>query len=133
MTLLHALPTSLTEAIEYFADASRSRAYLVAKRWPRGITCPHCGSRLVYVDASRNGWECRTRHPRRKFTLKTGTLFEDSPLGFDKWLPAIWLIANRTRVNTRQMARTIGVTQKTAWFMLQRVRLTRPPEELSPC
>ncbi len=67
---------------------------MVARRWPDGVTCPVCGSKTVYFDSSRNGWECKTRHPKRKFTLKTGTIFEDSALGLDKWLPAVWMIAN---------------------------------------
>lgn len=72
----------------------------------------------------RDGWECKFRHPKRRFTLKTGTIFEDSPLGFDKWLPTLWLVANsKEKVGSYEIARTIGVTQKTAWSMLQRIRL----------
>jgi transposase-like protein len=81
---------------------------MVSRRWPNGVTCPQCGSDAVYFDSSRNGWECKTRHPKRKFTLKTGTIFEDSALGLDKWLPCVWMIAN---------------AKNTAWFMLQRIRL----------
>src|SRR5262245_15142865 len=111
-------PTTLHEAITYFADPDRCRSYVASTRWPHGIVCPVCGSKAVYFDASRRGWECKHRHPKRKFTLKTGTIFEDSPLGFEKWLPALWLIANHPRVTGRRLARTIGVTQKTAWFVL---------------
>src|SRR5206468_9198074 len=94
------------------------------RRWPNGVTCPNCGSTAVYFDKGRNGWECKTRHPQRKFTLKTGTTFEDSPLGLDKWLPAVWMIANmRNGVSSWELHRSLGVTQKTAWFMLHRVRL----------
>jgi transposase-like protein len=97
---------------------------LVSRRWPNGVTCPQCGSKAVYFDSSRNGWECKTRHPKRKFTLKTGTIFEDSALGLDKWLPVVWMIANmKNGVSSHEIARSIGVTQKTAWFMLQRIRL----------
>ena len=82
------------------------------------------GLKEVYFDRSRNGWECKTRHPHRKFTLKTGTIFEDSPLGFDKWLPVVWMIANcKNGVSSWEIHRAIGVTQKTAWFMLHRIRL----------
>jgi transposase-like protein len=89
-----------------------------------------CGSKAVYFDRSRNGWECKTRHPQRKFTLKTGTIFEDSPLGFDKWLPAVWMIANcKNGVSSWELHRAIGVTQKTAWFMLQRIRLAMQDED----
>jgi transposase-like protein len=117
------LPATLDDASEYFANPDRSRRYLAAKRWPQGIVCPRCGSKTVYFDSSRRGWECRTRHPRRRFTVKTGTMFEESRLGFDKWLPAIWLIANHASASARTIARTVGVTERTAWFMRQRVRL----------
>ncbi len=97
---------------------------MVARRWPNGVRCPQCDSDAVYFDKSRNGWECKTRHPKRKFTLKTGTIFEDSPLGLDKWLPCVWMIANmKNGVSSHEIARSLGVTQKTAWFMLQRIRL----------
>jgi transposase-like protein len=117
-------PRTVVEAIRYFSDEDNARNFLLSRRWPNGVTCPTCGSKAVYVDRSRNGWECKTRHLRRKFTLKTGTVFEDSPLGFDTWLPAIWMFANsKNGVNSHDVARTIGVTQKTAWFMLLRIRL----------
>ena len=118
-----AVPRSLSEAIAYFSCAERCRTYLVSRRWPGGVTCPRCGSSAVYVDAGRSGWECKTRHPKRKFTLKTGTVFEDSALGLDKWLIAIWVIANVKGAGPRQLASVIGITEKTAWFVLHRVRL----------
>jgi transposase-like protein len=122
-------PKTLTDAVRYFASADNCREYLVARRWPNGVTCPICGSKAVYFDSSRNGWECKTRHPQRKFTLKTGTIFEDSPLGFDKWLPVVWMIANcKNGVSSWEIHRAIGVTQKTAWFMLQRIRLAMQDE-----
>src|SRR5258708_25922452 len=98
---------------------------MAPRRWVNGIvTCPVCDSASVYFDASRKGWECKTRHPKRKFTLKTGTVFEDSPLGLDKWLPCVWMIVNmKNGVSSHEIARSLGVTQKTAWFMLQRIRL----------
>src|SRR5258708_5159458 len=115
---------TLIDAVKFFANADNCRDYLVARRWPNGVTCPTCGSAAVYFDKSRNGWECKTRHPKRKFTLKTGTIFEDSPLGLDKWLPTVWMIANcKNGVSSREIHRSIGVTQKTAWFMLHRIRL----------
>ena len=117
-------PKTLTDAVRYFTNPDNCREYLVARRWPNGVTCPTCGSKTVYFDSSRNGWECKTRHPQRKFTLKTGTIFEDSPLGLDKWLPTVWMIANcKNGVSSWEIHRAIGVTQKTAWFMLQRIRL----------
>jgi transposase-like protein len=117
-------PRTLTDAIRYFASPDNCREYLVARRWPNGVTCPTCGSKAVYFDKTLNGWKCKTKHPQQKFTLKTGTIFEDSPLGFDKWLPAVWLITNcKNGVSSWELHRAIGVTQKTAWFMLQRIRL----------
>ena len=117
-------PKTLLEAVRFFSDKTNCRDYLVARRWPKGVTCPTCGSESIYFDSGRNGWECKTRHPKRKFTLKTGTIFEDSALGLDKWLPAVWMIANmKNGVSSHELARSVGVTQKTAWFMLQRIRL----------
>ncbi|MGH9349005.1 MAG: IS1595 family transposase [Vicinamibacterales bacterium] len=122
-------PKTLSDASRYFASPDNCREYLVDRRWPNGVTCPVCGSTAVYFDHSRNGWECKTRHPKRKFTLKTGTIFEDSALRLDKWLPAVWMIANlKNGVSSHELARSIGVTQKTAWFMLQRIRLAMQDE-----
>jgi transposase-like protein len=118
------MPKTLLEAVKHFSKPENCREYLVSRRWPNGVTCPTCGSQTVYFDSGRNGWECKTRHPKRKFTLKTGTIFEDSPLGLDKWLPTVWMIANyENGVSSHEIGRAIGVTQKTAWFMLQRIRL----------
>jgi transposase-like protein len=118
-------PRTLTEAVKYFAIPENCLSYLVARRWPDGVvTCPSCGSDGVYFDKSRMGWICKSKHPKRKFSLKTGTIFEDSPLGLDKWLPAIWMIANmKNGVSSHELGRSLGVTQKTAWFMLHRIRL----------
>jgi transposase-like protein len=117
-------PKTLLEAVKHFASADNCREFMVARRWPNGVRCPQCGSDAVYFDKSRNGWECKTRHPKRKFTLKTGTIFEDSPLGLDKWLPAVWMIANaKNGISSHELGRAVGVTQKTAWFMLHRIRL----------
>jgi transposase-like protein len=117
-------PKTLTDAIRYFASPDNCREYLVARRWPNGVTCPACGSKGVYFDRTLNGWKCKTKHPKQKFTLKAGTVFEDSALGLDKWLPAYWMLVNmRNGVSSHEVARSIGVTQKTAWFMLSRLRL----------
>src|SRR5689334_11779605 len=118
------LPKTLVEAIRYFAKPENQLSYMVARRWPNGVVCPVCGSDKVHYDRTRMGWRCATKHPLRKFTLKTGTIFEDSPLGLDKWLPCVWMIANmKNGVSSHEVARSLGVTQKTAWFMLQRIRL----------
>lgn len=123
-------PKTLLDAVKHFADFEHCKAFMVARRWPNGITCPTCGSDKVYFDSSRKGWECKTRHPKRKFTLKTSTIFEDSPLGLDKWLPVVWMIANaKNGISSHEVGRAVGVTQKTAWFMLQRIRLAMQSPE----
>jgi transposase-like protein len=117
-------PRTLIEAVKFFSEPDNCLEYLVARRWPNGVTCPTCGSEGVYFDKSRMGWICKSKHPKRKFSLKTGTIFEDSPLGLDKWLPTVWMIANcKNGVSSHEVARSLGVTQKTAWFMLHRIRL----------
>lgn len=88
------------------------------------MTCPRCESAALYYDATRRVWQCKAKHPRRQFTVKVGTIFEDSPIGLDKWLAATWLITNaKNGTSSYEIARGLGVTQKTAWFMLQRIRL----------
>lgn len=115
-------PHTLKEAITYFADPDNCLKWMVAKRWPNGVTCPTCDSQKVKFDGRR--WQCASHHPNRKFSLKTGTVLEDSPLGLDKWLPVMWLVTNcKNGVSSWEIHRAMGVTQKTAWFMLQRARL----------
>ena len=122
-------PTTLQEAVIFASDPNNCREYLVPRRWPNGVTCPTCGSDRVRFQPQHNRWQCSSRHPRRQFTLKTGTIMEDSPLGLDKWLPAMWLVAsNRNGVSSWELHRALGVTQKTAWFMLHRVRLAMQDE-----
>lgn len=118
-------PTTLIEAIRYFADADICREFMVQMRWPNGaITCPECGRDDPRWLANAGVWECRNRHPRKKFSVKKGTIFEDSPIGLDKWLPAVWMIANdKNGISSYEMHRALGVTQKSAWFMLHRIRL----------
>src|SRR5580700_3201785 len=117
-------PTTLQEAVLYFASQDNCREYIVPRRWPNGVTCPNCGSTAVKFQEKYNRWQCAVHHDRRQFTLKTGTIMEDSPLGLDKWLPAIWLLcSNRNGISSWELHRALGVTQKTAWFILQRVRL----------
>src|ERR1700692_3562009 len=117
-------PSTLLEAVEYFKSLDNCRAYMVPRRWPDGIvTCPQCGSSAVTAQPKYNRWQCAVHHDRRQFTLKTGTIFEESPLGLDKWLPAIWLVGNcQNGISSCELARDLGVTQKTAWFMAHRLR-----------
>jgi transposase-like protein len=117
-------PQSLQEAVIYFADPANCMKYMVARRWPNGVECPRCGSKKVVFSEKFKRWQCGSHHERRQFTLKTGTIFEDSPLGLDKWLPAVWLLCNcKNGMSSWELHRAIRVTQKTAWFMLHRVRL----------
>lgn len=122
-------PRTLLEAVKYFAVPENCLSYLVARRWATGVTCPTCGSAGVYFDKTRMGWTCKTSHPLRKFSLKTGTIFEDSPIGLDKWLPAVWMITNcKNGISSWELHRALGVTQKTAWFMNHRIRLALQDE-----
>jgi transposase-like protein len=122
-------PATLLQAVNFFKNGQNCHDFMVSRRWPNGVTCPRCGSDSVYYVESRKGWECKTKHPKRTFTLKTGTIFEDSALGLDKWLPCVWLIANaKNGISSHEIARALGVTQKTAWFMLQRIRLAMQDE-----
>ncbi|HUP02368.1 MAG TPA: IS1595 family transposase [Bryobacteraceae bacterium] len=117
-------PITLQEAVVYFSDPDNCRAYIVPRRWPDGVTCPRCGSMKVAFQPKYNRWQCSVHHARRQFTLKTGTIMEDSPIGLDKWLTAMWLVAsNRNGISSWELHRALGITQKTAWFMLHRIRL----------
>lgn len=119
------LPRTLLDAIRYFANPNNCLHYMIEKRWPNGeITCPTCGGGHVRFDRKRHVYTCNNKHPRRQFSVKVGTIFEDSPLGLDKWLPTVWMVANmKNGVSSHEVARSLGVTQKTAWFMLHRIRL----------
>ncbi len=117
-------PQTLQEAILYFSDPENCLAYLVPRRWSNGITCPVCGSANIGLLRNQMRWQCNSRHPRRQFSVKVGTIFEDSPLGLNKWLPAVWMLQNsKNGISSHEVARALGVTQKTAWFMLHRIRL----------
>jgi transposase-like protein len=117
-------PKTLQQAIIYFSNPDNCREYLVARRWPDGVICPTCGRADVSFLANQNKWQCKSAHKQRQFSAKAGTIFEDSPLGLDKWLSAVWLIVNaKNGISSYEVHRALGVTQKTGWFMLQRIRL----------
>ena len=118
-----AAPQTLAEAILFFADRDNAFRTIVQLRWPDGnVTCPRCGGAKPSFLSTRYLWTCRECH--KQFSVKIGTIFEDSPLGFDKWLPAIWLLANaKNGISSYELKRALGVTQKTGWFMLSRIRL----------
>ncbi|HVM61701.1 MAG TPA: IS1595 family transposase [Verrucomicrobiae bacterium] len=116
-------PETLKEAIQYFADADNAHNFMVAIRWPDGkVTCPRCQSSDTVYMAERRLYRCRAC--QKQSSVKIGTIFEESPLGLDKWLPAFWMICNaKNGISSCELARALGVTQKTAWFMLHRIRL----------
>src|SRR6266496_8503 len=118
------LPTTLLQAVKYFADFNNCRAFMMDLRWPDGkVSCPQCGSEHVVYLANARVWKCYGKHPLAKFSLKTGTIFEDSPLGLDKWLAAVWLVVNcKNGISSHEMERDLGVTQKSTWFMNHRIR-----------
>ncbi len=119
-------PASLLEAVRYFADPDVCIAYMAKARWGRidAVTCPTCGGTKVHYLEARRLWQCNTKHPKRQFSVKVGTIFEDSALGLDKWLPAVWMLTNaKNGISSYELARALGITQKSAWFMLHRIRL----------
>lgn len=116
------LPTNLRELIVHFADPKNAHDAMVSLRWPNGVACPHCGSVAIWFTAGRLRWQCKDC--KKQFTAKAGTIFEDSPLPLTKWLPAVWMLANsKNGISSCELARALGVTQKTAWFMLHRIRV----------
>lgn len=124
-------PKTLQEAIAYFSDEDRCIEYLVAKRWPNGVTCPLCGSEKVSYLKTQRRWKCYAGHKdKRQFSVKVGTIMEDSPISLTKWLPAMWLIGNcKNGISSYELHRALGVTQKSAWFMNHRIRLAMHDQE----
>jgi len=123
-------PKTLREAIIFFADYDNCRKAVEAIRWPDGVVrCPHCGSESVTYLENVKRYKCYAKHTKAQFSLKVGTIFEDSALGFEKWLPALWLLTNcKNGISSYELARALGVTQKSAWFMLSRLRLALQSE-----
>jgi hypothetical protein len=123
-------PKTLLEAIQYFSDAENCRQFMIAVRWSDGIVkCPHCGSEKVTYLEKAKVYQCYGKHPKSKFSLKVGTVFEDSPIGLEKWLPASWLLSNcKNGISSYELSKAIGVTQKSAWFMLHRIRVAMKEE-----
>lgn len=117
------LPKTLHEATLYFAKGDNALNFMVELRWPNGKpTCPRCGCEDNRFISTRKLWECKGC--KKQFSVKVGTVFEDSPIKLDKWLCALWLISNaKNGISSYEIHRALGVTQKTAWFMLHRIRL----------
>jgi|SRR5436853_1300579 len=117
-------PKTLQQAFLFFSNPDNCLAYIIARRWPNGVICPTCGRVDVSFLAKQRKWQCKSSHAQRQFSVKVGTIFEDSPLGLDKWLMAVWMITNdKNGISSYEVHRAIGVTQKTAWFMVHRIRL----------
>ncbi|MGD1052611.1 MAG: IS1595 family transposase [Candidatus Dormibacteria bacterium] len=124
-------PTTLLAAARYFEDEGVCRDFLAALRWPNGVTCIACRSENVGFIRTRSLWRCRAC--RKEFSVKKGTIFEDSAIPLSKWLPAIWLYsAGKKGRSSHQLARDLGVTQKTAWFMGHRIRLALETDPVAP-
>ncbi len=116
---------TLRDAIIHFAEFENCRQFMVELRWSDGkVKCPTCGAEKVTYLAKRRVWKCYTGHVSPTFSLKTGTIFEDSPIALEKWLPAVWILMNcKNGISSWELHRALGVTQKSAWFMLHRIRL----------
>ena len=115
-------PKTLMEAIRHYADADAALGEVADSRWPEGVTCQHCGAEKPMFLKTRRIWKCSKC--RKQFSIKTKSVFEDSPISLDKWLTATWMIANcKNGISSYEIMRALGVTQKTAWFMLHRIRL----------
>jgi transposase-like protein len=118
-----AFPLTLQQAVIYFANPDTCLEFMTGMRWADGVACPHCKSKEVGFLQTRKIWKCKRKECRKQFSIKTGSIMEDSPLGLDKWLIAIWLIVNaKNGISSYEVHRALGVTQKTAWFLLQRIR-----------
>src|SRR5437879_4476912 len=120
----NSLPKTLQQAVKYFANYEKCHAFMVELRWPDGVVkCPHCGSDDVQWLPNARVFKCYQKHPLAKFSLKVGTIFEDSPISLDKWIIAMWFVVNcKNGVSSYEIARALGVTQKSAWFMDHRIR-----------
>src|SRR5271166_3729032 len=118
-------PKTLQDAILFFSDPENCRKFMVAVRWPDGIVlCPRCGGKNVTYLQTARLYKCNAKHEKQKFSLKVGTVMEDSAIPLEKWLPALWLLATcKNGVSSWEIHRSLGVTQKTGWFMLHRIRL----------
>ena len=116
-------PQTLQEAIQHYSDQDTCIREFAAMRWPNGKpVCPHCAGREHYYLKTQRRWKCKAC--RKQFSVKVGTIFEDSPLGMDKWMAAAWMIAGcKNGISSYEIHRALGVTQKSAWFMLHRLRL----------
>jgi len=116
-------PKTLMQAIRHFSNPDVCIEFLVALRWPDGVVCPTCGSKEVSYISTRRIWKCKVKHDHRQFSIKVGTIMEDSPIGLDKWLCAMWMISGaKNGISSYEIHRALGITQKSAWFLMHRIR-----------
>src|SRR5450759_3722464 len=117
-------PKTLQQAIQYFSNFENCQQFMIANRWADGkVRCPQCGSLEVNYLPNARVYKCYEKHPRQKFSLKVGTVFEDSPIPLEKSLPAVWLLVScKNGISSYEVARALGITQKSAWFMMHRIR-----------
>jgi transposase-like protein len=118
-------PQTLVDAIRYFADPNICVQFMASLRWPNGVECPTCGSKEVSYLSTRRMWKCKTEHKKQQFSVKNGTVLEDSPIPLDRWLAAMWMMCNdKNGISSYEVAKAIGITQKSAWFLMHRIRLS---------
>src|SRR5271169_3979452 len=123
------IPKTLQQAIQHFTDEQVCIDAVASMRWPDGPVCPYCEAKEPYWLATQKRWKCYSC--RKQFSVKVGTIFEDSPLGLDTWMIALWMLCNcRNGVSSYEIARATGIAQKSAWFMLQRLRFVM--KEIKP-
>jgi transposase-like protein len=121
-------PKTLTEAIKFFQDENNAIQYLASRRWPDGVKCIHCGTDRPMFLETRKIWKCRAC--RKQFSVKVGTIFAESPISLGNWLTAVWMVTNcKNGVSSYEIGRDLGITQKSAWHMLHRVRKAMQDEE----
>jgi transposase-like protein len=127
-------PKTLQQAILFFSDEDNCISYLRDMRWPDGVViCPTCGRNDVSWLAKQKKWQCKSKHTKRQFSAKVGTIFEDSPIALDKWLMAAWMLTNcKNGISSYELAKDLGITQKSAWFLLHRLRLAMKDEPKVP-
>jgi transposase-like protein len=117
-------PKTLQEAIKFFSDLDTCTTFMAQIRWPEGVTCPYCAGKAVSYLSTRYKWKCMNKVCHKQFSVKVGTVMEDSPIGLDKWLAAVWLITNaKNGISSYEVMRALGITQKSAWFLMHRIRL----------
>src|SRR5579859_6392349 len=122
-------PKTLQEAIRHFKDEQTCIDAVGALRWPNGPVCPKCGHNEQYYLATQRRWKCK--QCKKQFSVKVGTIFEDSAVPLEKWLVALWMLVNcRNGVSSYEVGRAVGITQKSAWFVLHRLRLALQTKSL---